>query len=87
MVWYRREDYRRIRTMMSDTEDMHETFEQWLATAEEIEEQLRGQGHAVRRIRFQARAFEKWCRASGRELNGASRSEWATKVGRRSNAE
>ncbi len=50
LPWYRREDYSRIRTMMSDQHNLAPTYEQWLAAAENNESVGRQAGLDIVRV-------------------------------------
>jgi hypothetical protein len=47
MSWYTREDYWRIRQIMSDADKLHDIFDEWQAAAERGERDLQLQGPAA----------------------------------------
>jgi hypothetical protein len=76
LPWYRREDYQRIREMMTDPHTLAPTYETWLAAAENNEAVGREAGLQVRRILIEPDAFAQWCAEKGVEPNGAARRDY-----------
>jgi hypothetical protein len=85
MVWYRREDYEAIRTIMVDSEELPDTYDKWFYQAEKTAKYLKRRGLAVERAYLDPHEFPDWCKANGMQLNGAARSAFASE-GARHNA-
>jgi hypothetical protein len=75
--WYRREDFDRVKAMLSDGSKIGATFDGWLASAQKVYEKLTDDGHVVVKAYIDPEAFPKWCAAHGKELNAAGRTAYA----------
>jgi hypothetical protein len=77
LPWYRREDYSRIREMMSDRHNLAPTYDQWLAAAENNESVGRQAGLDIVRVVIEPDAFARWCGEKGIEPASAARMDYA----------
>ena len=75
--WYAREDYKRLKTMFVDGEQLPDTFEDWLKSAEAIFSKLMGEGHMVVKANIDPDTFLEWCRTRGLELNAKARMDYS----------
>ena len=79
LVWYRRGDYPRILEVMEDASELHDTFDEWLRTAEDMERKLIEAGVRVVRAPLRPETFKDWCDREGKGCDGKARAEWASK--------
>ena len=77
LPWYRREDYPRIRAMMSDRHNLAPAYKQWIAAAENNESVGRQAGLDIVRVMIEPDAFVHWCAEKGVEPGTAARMEYA----------
>jgi hypothetical protein len=77
LPWYRREDYSRLREMMSDRHNLAPTYDQWLAAAENNESVGRQAGLEIVRVMIEPEAFARWCAEKGMEPGSAARKGYA----------
>ena len=77
LPWYSREDYPRVREMMSDRHNLASTYEQWLAAAENNESVGRQAGLDIVRVMIEPDAFARWCAGKGVEPGSAARMDYA----------
>ena len=77
LPWYRREDYQRIREMMTDRHNLALTYESWLAAAENNETVGREAGLNVSRILIEPEAFARWCLEKGVAPDSVARRDYA----------
>jgi hypothetical protein len=77
LPWYRREDYSRLREMMSDRHNLAPTYDQWLAAAENNESVGRQAGLEIVRVMIEPEAFARWCAEKGMEPGSAARTGYA----------
>jgi hypothetical protein len=75
--WYRREDWGRLKSILSDASALHDAFEDWQKEAVSVERTLRRQGHRVERVVIDIDVFRTWCFIRGRPTDAAARSEYA----------
>jgi len=80
LPWYSREDYPRIRDMMSDRHTLAPTYDAWLAAAENNEAVGRQAGLQIIRIMIGPDAFAQWCREKGLEPDSAARMRYAAEM-------
>lgn len=43
--WYRPDDYNKLRKLFVDGNILHATYKEWLASAEQLEKQLKDEAH------------------------------------------
>jgi hypothetical protein len=80
MAWYDRETYREIRGLMADGERMAETYDAWLASAEQVAGEVARSGIEVVRVPIEPHAFITWCEERGRPRDGAARTAYANEA-------
>lgn len=76
LPWYSREDYLRIREMMTDPHNLAPTYESWLAAAENNESVGLKAGLQITRIMIEPDAFSRWCKEKGMEPDSAARRDY-----------
>ncbi len=76
--WYRREEFQELRALFADGHKLHETFDEWLVSAERLEAHLRRSGQPVVRAELRPAAFVAWCGQRGLRLDAHARSEYAS---------
>tara|TARA_R110001606_G_scaffold399306_1_gene584294 strand:- start:23790 stop:24272 length:483 start_codon:yes stop_codon:yes gene_type:complete len=83
MAWFKRENYLRLLEIFEDSENLHDTYDEWLESAEQVRRTLKGKGVRVTCVDIDPDEFPKWCAENGFKLNGKARSEYAvsTQVG------
>lgn len=79
LAWYSEADYEDILELMADSEDLHDTYQDWLDQSLAIEKELFSEGNQVVRIMIQPKQFASWCAIHGLKPNGRARSEFAAK--------
>jgi hypothetical protein len=60
--WYRRRDYAALSRLFSDSENLPNTFEEWLELALLAERRFQREGLAVARIVIRPVPFAAWCK-------------------------
>ena len=75
-AWYRPDQWQRIREISADQEDLHDSYIEWLQTAEERFQELRSSGLRVEKVDVQSEALILWCNERGLEINGEARSRY-----------
>lgn len=78
-IWYRREEYARVRELSVDADKFHETYEQWEQNALELVRNLEGRGVQVIRVPMVLDECLAWCAEQNRPFNSSARSEYAMK--------
>ena len=77
MAWYKRENYKRIRTICKDGNKLHDTYDEWLKAAEAGRKEMESQGAQVVCVDIDPVEFPKWCKNNNMKLNAAARSQYA----------
>lgn len=65
MAWYRPETYERCLAIFKDSADLPDSFEEWIALAQQSEQQLKRQGMKVVRAEIDPDTFPGWCAEQG----------------------
>jgi hypothetical protein len=78
MVWYRAEDYDRLKAMFTDGGVLADTFDEWHESAQAALDTLTGEGITVLKAFIAPDAFAEWCRNRGMEMNAIARSAYAS---------
>ncbi len=65
IVWYKRENYERCLAIFDDADELHDTFDDWLVSAKELEKQLSDRGMKVIRAEIDPDTFPQWCTDQG----------------------
>jgi hypothetical protein len=83
MPWYRREDYPRILTIMTDADRLPVGFDEWEKKAEAFQRDIEGKGKIVVRAVIDPDTFPAWCGTRGKNVNSEGRSLFASEVAMR----
>ena len=75
-AWYRPDQWRRVREISADEDDLHDSYLEWLQSAEERLQELRSSGLRVEKVDVHSEALILWCNERGLENNGAARSRY-----------
>jgi len=75
-AWYRPEQWQRIREISADADDLHDSYLEWLQSAEEKFQELRSSGLRVEKVDVHSEALILWCNELGLEINGEARSRY-----------
>jgi hypothetical protein len=77
IVWYRPEQWRRVRDIATDADELEASYAEWLQVAEEKLKQLRSSGLRVEKVDVDSEELILWCNERGRENNGQARAQYA----------
>lgn len=81
LPWYRSvEHYAQVRAVCADSESFHDTYQEWLRHAEQIEQFIRAQGQTPLRVYLDAADFTKWCHDRSLNVDGQARAAFASEV-------
>jgi hypothetical protein len=76
-AWYRPEQWQRVREISADADDLHDSYLEWLQSAEERFQELRSSsGIRVEKVDVYSEALILWCNERGLEINGEARSRY-----------
>lgn len=78
VAWFSKEDYAELKKLFTDGDKLPATYEQWLAKAENLVENLRRDGHIVVKAHIEPKAFAEWCRSRGLNINSRARIRFAS---------
>ncbi len=73
IAWYRRDQWTRLRELASDADKLEESYEDWLAGAQQTLVQMAVAGVRARRVDVDLDDLARWCRAEGCPLDSAAR--------------
>ncbi len=80
LVWYKEDDWARLKEMFTDGHMLPVTYDDWLKRAEAMLEEISGQGDIGMKVYIDPETFPAWCKEKGVEMNGESRSQMAIEV-------
>lgn len=80
MVWYKKEDWDRLKEMFADADLLPKTYDDWLKRAEDMKTQVQAEGDAVIKVFIDPETFPAWCEKKGMEMNAEARSQLAIEV-------
>jgi hypothetical protein len=77
MVWYREEDYDRLKAMFEDGDKLPGTFLRWQDMAEQGRKKLTREGKTVIKTYINPDTFPEWCAANGQRIDAHGRNAFA----------
>src|SRR5688500_10569741 len=77
IVWYRPEQWQRVRDIAADSDEFEDSYVEWLQLAEEKAKELRGRGLRVEKVDLDSEKLILWCNERGCENNAKARSRYA----------
>jgi hypothetical protein len=80
--WYSRKNWSALKILVSDASELHETFDEWRASAGNVESRMRQEGYIVKRINIDPKTFPEWCKKRGLKTDAEARSEFAIEAAR-----
>ncbi|MGC2775289.1 MAG: hypothetical protein WA418_06575 [Bradyrhizobium sp.] len=84
LAWYRPEEWEDLKLICPD---LHDTYEEWLASAQDTIEGLGPLKEQVVKVVLTADELRKWKRATGRKVDSKVRSQLAIKRARKTDDE
>jgi hypothetical protein len=76
VAWYREADWSRIKELFPDADQLHDSYAEWLKSAEESVKRLTDPGLTVERFVINIDDFLGWCLIHGRPRDAKARSEY-----------
>jgi hypothetical protein len=77
IVWYRPEQWRRVRDIATDADELEASYVEWLQVAEEKFREIQSSGLRVEKVEVDSEKLIRWCNERGLENNGQARSRYA----------
>ncbi|HEY8223979.1 MAG TPA: hypothetical protein VIG25_01795 [Pyrinomonadaceae bacterium] len=77
IVWYRPEQWKRVRDIAVDADEFEDSYIEWLQSAEEKAKALRATGLRVEKVDLDSEKLILWCNEHGLENNAQARSRYA----------
>ena len=78
VAWYRPEQWRRLREVAEDVENLEESYEEWLQTAERLIREGIPSNVSIEKIDVDVEDLLTWCNARGFEINGKTRTQYVS---------
>jgi hypothetical protein len=78
VAWYRPEQWERLREVSEDVENLEETYQAWLQTAERMIRDGVPANILVERVDIDVEEALAWCNAQGLAMNAAARSQYVS---------
>jgi hypothetical protein len=80
IAWFDPEEYDELRAAFVDGDKLHDTYQEWLESAESVFEQVQQAGHRAERVPIHLAQFRGWCQLKGLPMNAGARSRYAREV-------
>ena len=77
IVWYRPEQWQRIRDIAADSDEFEHSYLEWLRLAEEKAKELKARGLRVEKVDVDSEKLILWCNERALENDGNARSLYA----------
>ncbi len=77
IVWYRPEQWQRVRDIATDADELEASYDEWLQVAEEKYKEIQSSGLRVEQVDVDSEKLIRWCNERGLENNGQARSLYA----------
>jgi hypothetical protein len=77
IVWYRPEQWQRVRDIAADSDEFENSYVEWLQLAEEKAKELKGRGLRVEKVDLDSEKLILWCNERGLENDAKARSLYA----------
>ena len=77
IVWYRPEQWQRVRDIAVDSDEFENSYVEWLQLAEERARELKGRGLRVEKVDLDSEKLILWCNERGLENDAKARSQYA----------
>jgi len=78
IAWYRKEQWKFLKSSCDDSDNLENTYEEWLQNAKKIELDLAVKGYDPERIDINIELLNKWCKRNKKPNTTATRSEYVT---------
>jgi hypothetical protein len=76
-AWYRREQWPELRSFAADADKLEETYDEWLAGANKVLEDLRYKGIRAEKVDVEIYELSAWCKSRGLPLDSDARATFA----------
>ena len=78
VAWYRPEQWERLREVSEDVENLEETYQEWLQTAERMIRDGIPANVRVEKVDIDVEEVLAWCNAQGLAMNAEARSRFVS---------
>ncbi len=75
--WYEREDFPALLELFTDSQNLHDTYDEWLVDAEMVKKKIESQELTVVKARIRPDEFKKWCEEQDMAPDAKARSRFA----------
>jgi len=76
LAWYREADWPRAKELFPDSDELHDSYAEWLKSAEDLLKNLTRSGVAAEPYVMDIGDFLGWCLVHGRPRDAKARSEY-----------
>ena len=80
VCWYKEEQWERLKEIVSDKENIEDTYLEWRKEAEKKLHELKSKGLNIKKVLVDTEEMIIWSNEQSKELNGELRSQYAAHV-------
>jgi hypothetical protein len=77
VTWFREEDYPILLEIFDDADKMPGSWNEWLKSAQQMEEWAKAQGYRTQRVYIDPDSFADWCLCEGMGTDSQGRQKFA----------
>ena len=78
VAWYKPEHWALLKAYAVDSNELEDTFPEWLEMANRSYKMMEDEGLSLRKVVVDVDALFEWCKKKNIPLNGEARSEYAS---------
>jgi hypothetical protein len=79
VAWFDSDQWLRLREIAADPDRLEESYEEWLAVAEDAIRNLKVGGLTIEKVPVNTEELILWCNEDGRSIDAAARAEFAVR--------
>ena len=77
VAWFKKEEWAELQRIATDADQLGVTWETWATNAEKTVADLMRKGLHIEKVEVDVSDLALWCRAMGRDCDGAARAAYA----------
>jgi hypothetical protein len=79
IAWFDRQEYEKLRAIVSDKHNFNETYDEWVAIENKLIKRYETMGVNVRKVKIKSDDIKKWCQLHGYDIDYEARKKFVYK--------
>jgi hypothetical protein len=76
IAWYRREQWALLKSVATDSDEIEETYDEWLEFAQRYLKEVWESGIDILKVEIDVEELIQWCQTNNRAVDGEARSDF-----------